>query len=246
MDPRCPRCNAGLRPGGLCTVCTPPDADDVSLSLDEDDLDPAAVAADPTPPIPSAPAGARRPSRAWAVVATAALMSMFVLVCMGAGTYWAYQRLWNTPERALIALVDAAATADMPEARRRVSSDLWPRGQVMPDPAMLRALAHFEEHESIAWTTRADDKASSVWTQATAVPELSSEAGVWLDKVDGRWLLVRYAAGWGADVEEAAELLREMRNAADARDGVPVACEAGRKDLHRAGLPRDRGHGQQG
>ncbi|MSQ00932.1 MAG: hypothetical protein EXR71_03440 [Myxococcales bacterium] len=108
----------------------------------------------------------------------------------------------------------------MPEARRYVDPALWPEAAVFPDPTLLRALSHFDGLVHIPWTTHTDEAAASQWSEPAAVPELAAEAGVWLERRDGRWLLVRYAAGWGSEVTGPAELLRDMREAARDRDGT--------------------------
>jgi hypothetical protein len=148
---------------------------------------------------------------------------VFVLLacsCMCGASYLAYDRLWNTPERALKALADAVAHADIPEARRYVSDELWPADQLMPDPSMVRALEHFEGVQNIVWTDLTPSTASSTWTEIASVPELAVDANVQMKNIDGHWKLAGFAAGWGEDVSGVSDLLKTMRDEADARDGV--------------------------
>lgn len=239
MEPTCPICGRRLSGGAVC-ACRGSVADAVELSLDEEE-EPVGpeFPADLSAPVPgtTAPPGAHQAPRAapagpprappparlprmmlWS--AAVAAIALFLLLCTGVVGYSAYQRYWNTPDRALRALVKAAGQADMPEARLYVASELWPAAQVLPDAALLRALAHFEGAQEIPWSSTTGDSAAALWFEDAAVPELSAAAGVWMEKTGGRWTVVRYSAGWGRAAEEAAELLRDMREAAKARDGT--------------------------
>ena len=225
MEQTCPVCGCRLSAGAVC-VCRLPVAEEVELSLHEDE-----ASAAPTPSTGATPAA---PPTSWSPVvgaprrvprvvlwsASAAVIALFLLLCAGVVGHSAYQHYWNTPDRALRALVEAAGQADMPEARRYVDPALWPPVEVHPDPGLLRALSHFDGLDRIPWTAKTDDAAASQWSELAAVPELAAEAGVWLEKRDGRWLLARYAAGWGGEVEGPAKLLRDMREAARDRDGT--------------------------
>jgi hypothetical protein len=186
----------------------PPD-----LELDDDvpDAEPARGSAPAT-----APPSKRRPPFG-TLLAVAAVLA-FAVLCGGVGGYFVYDRFWNTPERALKALVDAASNGDLPGARRYVSPDAWAISEPAVPEGLARALTHFYLAEEIAWTEESDETAAATWTEPTSIPEITSSLGVWMQKHDGHWMLARYEAGWGKNVSEATELIAQMRMAADARD----------------------------
>lgn len=245
MERICPACGR-LRSADTVCGCQSAVAEEVELVIENDEDEaaspapaaPIAAGADeaapapaeaapaeatPAPPAQPKPPAARPRRRLFGAVVLsggAAMAAVFLLLCTGVFGYFGYQRFWNTPDRALRGLVEATRLSDMPEARRYVDPALWPGTNPLPDPALLRAAAHFTGMDDIPWTTRTQEAAASEWSEPVAVPELGKEGGVWLEKRDGRWLVVRYAAGWGADMSGPARLLREMREAADERDGA--------------------------
>ena len=199
------------------------DDDPPELELDDDvpSIEDKSNAPDPaaggTPLPTTAPVGSGRPSFGTLLLGVSGL-AVAVLLCAGLGGYLFYERVWNTPERALKALAAAASDGDLVEARRYVAPSAWPISEAAVPEGLARAVSHYYGAEEVVWTEESEASAASTWTEPTAIPELTASLGVWMEKHDGRWKLARYDGGWDATVSQAAELVGEMRAAAEARD----------------------------
>jgi hypothetical protein len=159
----------------------------------------------------------RRGVRAAMVAYAAALLSCAGL-CGGVAGNSAYNRLWNTPERALGQLVNAAESGDLPRMRGYVAPSAWPISEPAVPAGLDRVLHHFEGVEHITWTDKSNEAVASTWSEPTSVPEVTAGYGIWMERRDGHWKVSRFAGGWGEDVREATSLLADMRRAAVARD----------------------------
>jgi hypothetical protein len=141
-----------------------------------------------------------------------------VLSALALGGGALHERLWSTPERALDALATAIVEGQYGRARGYVGAEAWPGAGAYPPDLLASTLEQFARAEDIRWVRDGATRARASIAQQTGLPEAAAAAVVWLERGDSGWQVLRYDAGWTADVAAAAAVLAQMRTAAHLRD----------------------------
>ncbi|MFM2162697.1 MAG: hypothetical protein RLZZ383_2209 [Pseudomonadota bacterium] len=137
------------------------------------------------------------------------------------GTVWGWHRFVDTPDRAVHRLQVALRDGQLEDARELVAPDLWPA----TDPAPPAGVATVANDPTLApadlpWTMQSDDAVFLEWKSPTAVPEIVHERSVSVARAEGAWRVTSAAPGYASSVDEVAQVLADMRAAADSRDGA--------------------------
>jgi hypothetical protein len=138
-----------------------------------------------------------------------------------AGALWGWHRFVDTPDRAVHRLQAALRDGQLEDAHGLVAPELWS----VTDPAPPASVATVINDATLAppelaWTMENDDAVVLEWTSPTAVPEIVHERSVSVARVEGDWRVTSAAPGYATSVDEVAQVLADMRAAADARNGA--------------------------